>query len=773
MPKSGSTDFIVDHPWITLLLSLAVVIASATQLVKLQPSISYQDMLGPDHPKLIDYEVIQQLYTRDDNLLVLIEARDGDAFDEDTLAAVRNLSERLWQTPFSIRVDSITNFQYSAAAGDALEVGDLVPESGEMARRSDEVRRIAMAEPLLLNRATNAAGNVVAASVSFAFPNRHASEKLDAYAFVNDLADDFEHRFPGLVTHVSGLIALDATVMEISQRETALFLLLVIGIVMILLAAFMRALAPVILSIVVCLFSIVLALSLAGFMGWKLTPFTASVPLVILIIGVADCVHLITGYLQRLRGEDSKIEALKYALAKNFRPIAITSLTTATGFLSLNFSDSAGVQALGNEVAFGVMAAFAFSVTFLPAALCLLPGFRRGSAQTQHRSTWPERLANGVNRHRSAILGLTALSIVGLATGIPRNAINDIIPHYFDVSLSWRQANDFAEAEFGGAYTFAWSLRTDGSTISDPAFLAQAETFVDWLRQRPDVVYVNSVTDTFKRLNRNMHGDDPDFYRLPADPALGSQYLLLYEMSLPFGLDLDNQITWDKQALKVQATFRTLSTSEILIMERDVDNWLASRLPGIAVTGSGVQLMFAHLLDKDVTSLLLGTTISLIVISFCLILAFRSLRLGLISLAPNLIPALAAFGVWGYFVGQVGIGLAMVSGMTIGIIVDDTVHFLYKYHLARREQGLEVEAAIAYAYRQVGPAIGFTTIVLVAGFLAITMLAQFRVNSDMATMTSIVLLFALIFDLIALPALLCVVDTVKSPRAASIATQQI
>lgn len=757
---SPFVHLVVGHPWWTLLSVLLLFGMFAQNVVHIQPSISYQDMLGKDHPKLIDYEHIQREYTRDDNLLVLFEARDGNAFDADALSAMRNLTEQLWQTPYSVRVDSITNFQHSYAQGDDLIVGDLVPAQGNPdGRKPKQVRSIAMNEPLLMNRATNRAGNVVAASVSFAFPNQDASEKLEAYAYVIQLTERMEQAHPQLQSYVSGLVALDATVMEISQRETGLFLLLVMVVVIVLLALFMRALAPVVISIVVCLFSITMAMALSGFMGWKLTPFTASVPMIILIIAVADCVHVITTYLHQLGRQGEKLSALRQALQGNLRPVAITSITTAIGFLTLNFSESDAIHALGNEVAFGVMAAFVFSISLLPAALSLLPAPNRRPVQLARGARNGVRMARFVSSYRLPILVAAALMVTGLCLSIPKNEINDIIPHYFAESLPWRQANDFAEREFGGAYTFSWSLRTaEEGGVSDPAFLAKVAQFTAWLRAQPDVVYVNSITDTFKRLNRNMHEEDPAFYRIPNERALASQYLLLYEMSLPFGLDLNNQINLNKSAVRVQATFKTLSTQDILAMERKVKRWLSAHMPELQSTGSGVQLMFAHMMSKDVPSMVFGTTIGLAIISLLLMLAFRSFRIGFISLAPNLVPALLAFGVWGLTVGQIGMGLAMVSGMTVGIIVDDTVHFLYKYLLARRERGLSALAAIEYAYETVGPAILFTTIVLISGFLMMTLLAEFRVNSDMATMTSMVLAFALLFDLLALPALLLTVD---------------
>ena len=154
------SKLVVDRPLLTLLIVLMVLVGCASQLIKLRPSVSYQDLLGKDHPKLLDYEAIQASYTRDDNLLVLVEALDGNAFDEQTLAAMTQLTEQLWQTPYSIRVDSISNYQHSYADGDELIVGNLVPGEDQKLRLADEVRSIALAEPALLNRATNQAGLV-------------------------------------------------------------------------------------------------------------------------------------------------------------------------------------------------------------------------------------------------------------------------------------------------------------------------------------------------------------------------------------------------------------------------------------------------------------------------------------------------------------------------------------------------------------------------------------------------------------------------------------
>jgi uncharacterized protein len=751
---------LVHHPWKVIGVCLLGVFFIGSFMRFVAPSVTYKDMLGADYPLLQFYEDIQSEYTNDDNLLVYIEAKQGTAFTREILAGVKELTRELWQTPHSVRVDSVTNFQHTEARGDDLKVADLV-EDAESLTSADlwRIKNIALSDPLLLNKVVNEQGYVLAINISFAFPNLSLDEKLNAEGYVQNIVEKFRNEYPQTNAYVAGLVALDATVMKISQKESGMFLVLVMLVVVVLLMLILRSVQPVLVSILVFIFSVVAGVAFSGMMGWKLTPFTASVPMVILILAVADCVHFITSFMHRLRSGEEKRQALVSALELNFKPIAVTSITTAIGFLTLNLSESGGIRALGNEVAVGVMVAFMLSVTFLPAVLSLLPIKANRELASNARKL---QVGEIFFKFRFTLLLLSALLSLGIGYGLTLNEFNDSVPTYIDKSVPWRQANDFGEAHFGGAYTFSFSIKSgQADGVTAPEFLQKIDAFSSWLRGMPQVISVNTVTDTFKRLNKSMHGDDPSYYRLPQDKQLAAQYLLLYEMSLPYGLDLNNQINLDKSATKILVTFKTLSTTEVLAMEQTIDHWIENNMPGVSFVGSGVQLMFAHLLNQDTRGLTLGAVIGLLVISLLLILAFRSFRIGLVSIAPNLFPAAIAFGVWGYWVGEIGMGMAMVSGMTIGIIVDDTVHFLSKYLKGRREEALDAVQAVNYAFRNVVPSIVFTTIVLVAGFLLMAVLSDFRVNSDMGKMTSMILFIALIFDLVTLPVLLMIFDKQK------------
>jgi predicted RND superfamily exporter protein len=251
-----------------------------------------------------------------------------------------------------------------------------------------------------------------------------------------------------------------------------------------------------------------------------------------------------------------------------------------------------------------------------------------------------------------------------------------------------------------------------------------------------------------------MHADKEEWYGLPTERNLAAQYLLLYELSLPYGLDTANQVNMDKSATRLIVTLKSSATDDVLALQSDSMNWLKNNAPeAMFDRGASSDIMFAHIGARNVRSMLLGSVAALLVISIILMVALKSVRFGLLSLIPNLIPAAVAFGIWGAFVGEIGLSLSVVAGMTLGIVVDYTVHFLSKYLRAQRENNLNTKDSIHYAFNTVGVALLVTTIILVANFSVLAM-SSFALNGDMGIMTAMTIVIALVVDFLLLPAII-------------------
>lgn len=226
-----------------------------------------------------------------------------------------------------------------------------------------------------------------------------------------------------------------------------------------------------------------------------------------------------------------------------------------------------------------------------------------------------------------------------------------------------------------------------------------------------------------------MHADNPDYYRLPETREMSAQYLLLYEMSLPYGLDLNNQLNVDKSSTRIVISLKNLTSNEQVNFEHTINEWFAENAPQLQVSLASPSLMFSHIGQRNIESMLKGVVIALFLISILFGFALRSIRYSLYSLLPNLTPALIGFGVWYFISRQVGLALSVVASMTLGIVVDDTIHFLTKYKLAREQRLLKPEAAVEYAFAGVGRALWVTTLVLVLGFIVLAQ-STFQINAD-------------------------------------------
>jgi len=756
---------VVDRPWVTMFVCLVVVMVAGAGVRFLEFTTDYRVYFSDDNPDLRAFQRIEDTYTKSDNVLFVLTPRDGDVFTADTLAAVEELTREAWQTPYSNRVDSIANFQHSFARGDQLVVRDLVTDaSGLTGPDIERVEQVALSEPLLVDRLVNRAGTVAGVNVTVQMPGSDpARETPEVVEFVRDLEQQFEAEHPDIEVRLTGIVMLNHAFAEASRKDMATLIPVTFLVIIVCVGLLLRGWAGTVASLWVIGLSVLAAMGATGWAGVEISPPSATAPLMILTIAVADSVHVLTTFYQQVRQGEDKRNAIVESLRVNLQPVFLTSATTAIGFLSMNFSDSPPFRDLGNIVAVGVTAAFFLSVAFLPALLAAAPVTVR--PESPGRAGVMERFAELVIRRRSGLLLTMGGLILVLIACIPRNELNDVYVEYFDQSVPFRSATEYTTANLTGIYRIDYSLMSGVSGgVADPQFLAATGAFTEWLRARPEVLFVSSITDIMKRLNTNMHGDDPRWERLPDSRNLAAQYLLLYEMSLPYGLDLNNQINVDKSATRVSVSLKTLSVNDLLAFADRAEQWLDDNAPAVEVLAGGPSVMFSHIGRRNIRSMLLGTSVALVLISMILVLALRSLRMGLVSLVPNLVPAAMAFGVWGIFVAEVGLALSVVMGMTLGIVVDDTVHFLSKYLRARRERGLSPTDSVRYAFRTVGTALWITSLVLIAGFLVLT-LSSFKPNAGMGLMTSITIALALAADFLFLPPLLMKIEEKLDEKA--------
>lgn len=751
-------EFIIRHRWIVIVISAVVMFTTSVGIGFIGTTNDFRSLFDDDNPQVILLDALEETYGKSDSGIIAIAPQGSTVFTREALSVVEELTEEAWQVPYSTRVDSLTNYLHSWARGDELIVEPLVSDAMSLSDSGVErIREIALSDNDVAGRLVSLDGNVAGLLIDFSLPTENSDTAVfEITEFIYGMLEQARADNPGVEFYLTGEVPLNRTFTDATKDDQRMLIPIVFLVIIIVSTILLRSVLGMAALMAVVIFSVNMVMGFAGWIGVVLNPANAGVPIIVMTVAVAHSVHIIESFLAGLSDVSEKKKAIVESIQENLWPVFLTSVTTMIGFLSLNASDSPPFRVLGNLVAFGVFFTFVFSVTLLPALVSLLPFKPRKSKNLTNK--FFDRFSSMVISFRKPLLvGSTIFTII-LAGGIFQLELTDNWLKYFDKRYQFRQDTDFISENLTGILTFEYSLHSGQENgISDPVYLQNVEKFAEWFRAQPEVLQVQVYTDIMKRLNKNMNSDDPEFFRLPESPELAAQYLLLYELSLPFGRDLNNRIDVNKSATRMTVTLETLTASQQQDLDARAQSWVQSNAPGLASEASGVTIVFAHLSQRNIKSMLSGTIIAMGLISLILIFVFKSVRLGMISLIPNFIPAILSLGLWGYLVGRVGLAGSVMTAFAFGIIVDDTIHFLTKYLKARREN-LSSEEAIRVTFNTVGHALWTTSLVLSAGFL-IFATSGFEVSWALGLLLTLTICFALLADFILLPPLLMALDS--------------
>jgi predicted RND superfamily exporter protein len=749
------------HRVIVILGALTFVAVSSLGLGRLGFKNDYRMFFSKQNPELLAFESLQNTFGKADTVLIAMTPRSGTVTTRETLGAVEALTSQSWQLPGASRVDSITNFQDSFAEGDEIVVQDM---ARHVSRLSDEqlerVRKRVMAEPLLVGRLINPSATVTGINVTFEFDDGDKDAAVVRVAnAARALVSEARATYPELEFRLTGNVMLDKAFADSAESDIRILMPIMLTVSIGLIGYFLGSLWATLVTTSVIAGSILCALGWAGYLGIALSPSSLAAPTILMTMAVADSVHFLTGYYRRLETSGERIEAMVHSLVNHVPAVFFTSAATIVSFLTLNFSDAPPFRDLGNITAMGVAAAFVLSLTLLPAVITFVP-VKHSRRRFERLTRFLESLFSVIERapRTIAVVGIvTCLTLTVLAFF---NRLDDRFVQYFGESLTFRQDTDYIDQNLTGMYSIEYSLRARGENgINDPEFLNHVETFGEWLRTQPEVTHVFSVVDILKKLNMNMNGDNPAAYRIPENRKLAAQYLLTYELSLPQGVNLIDRVDVNRSAIRLTATLRNVSTRQVLNLEERAQSWMKQHMPAaMHAAGTGATLMFANISQRNNRAMISGEVMGMTLVSLLMILFLRSFSLGLLSMIPNLLPAGMALGIWYITVGEIGLTSSVVAAMTLGILTDDTVHFLEKY--ARHRRSLAPRDALALAFREAGPAIWITSLVLISGFSVLAM-SSFQINGDLGILTMIILALGLIGDFVLLPAVVLSLELVK------------
>lgn len=762
-------EWIVHHPMRSVIGSLSAVMLAAVGLAGYHYSLDHRVFFSPENPQLQAYEKLHADYSKTDAILIVLAPSSGDVFSRDFLGVLGDLTEKSWKIPYSQRVESLNNFQHVTVDGDSIVTTDLVSEPQQLTDSAlASLKETATSEPFLVNSLVNPEGSVAGVRVTLNMPGKDQIKEVpEVVDHVRQLADEVRKAHPDIAVHLAGQTIANKAFPEESQADFVRVWPWFTLTMMVVLMVLFRSWKAMLVTFAACELAVLGGAGIVGFFSPVINDSVIVSPVMILSMAFADGIHLVVNWIQGLNAGRDKRTAMADSLKANMGAMTITTIMTAIGFLTLHFNDSPPFRVMGYIVAAGVVFALLLTVFFTAPLLITLPGKlpSRISPLMSEDSPQMEKLASFVIARRYPLLVIILLVAGLLISMVPKNVINDDIVKYYTPETTFRQDMEFVNRHLTGIGEINYSLPAGGpDRITDPAYLKKVDEFSQWLKTQPDVTQVNSLADVVKRVNQVMHDNDPAYYRIPDSREEIAQYLLQYEMSLPYGMDLNYLQRFDRSESRVRVAVGTSSGQKIIAVDKAASEWLRENAPAQQAQGASLSLMFAHIGERSIT----GMIGSLIAESLFVMLVFGALRLGVASFIGNLVPIGMAFGAWGFLNGNIDLGLTLVLGISFSVVVDDTIHFIHKYEHARR-LGLTPENAVRLTFRRVGFALMTTTLVLGLGFAWLANSAiQITVNT--AIVTTITIAFALLIDLFLLPIIFLLIDKRKFPAIGPVVT---
>lgn len=747
-------SFLLGNPRKSVLLGLTLLALLVPGLSKLQSDFSYRIWFRQTDPLLAVFDTFERQFGNDEMVAVIVHSPSG-IFDKESVKLVQDLTNAFWYVDEVIRVDSLSNYNWTHSEDDELTVEPLLDDeliwSDELI---EERKRIALKHELIPGYLVSDAGD----TAIFYLQLKPAIGGTPDFERVINSTRETVARFEGHGDHtfyITGPSAISNTFKEVTQSDLKKMVPALLVAITVFLLLFFRNIAGLLVPMFVVFASIFATLGFAGWMGIKFNNLTAIVPNILIAIGVADTVHILVTFYQ-FRGQGmERFDAAHATLTKNLLPTLLTSISTAIGFFSFASAVLLPIMYMGILAGVGTLVAWLITIFLISPLLPHLPGkfkIRKGS-KTDQEEAHPLAVTYVAWLHRNGrlVVGIFLLITVVSVYLALQNEVNSNPLEYFAKNVHTRVANDFAEKHVGGMSAVEIVIdsgKPDG--IKDPGFLQRAEAYQDWLNTLPHISKTVSVINVIRQTNRALNNDDQNFYKIPDNQGLIAQEIFLYTMSLPQGMDLNNRMTLDNSKLRITAMSNE-HESKVILKEIDKIEAKAEVL-GLKAHVTGKMPLYQQMNSYVVSAFLKSISMALVLVSLLMLIVLRDWRLGLLAMVPNTAPLLIGAAIMYILEKPLDIGTVLVAATCLGIAVDDTIHFMANYQRWRKF-GVNAQAAVAHVITHTGPALFVTTTVLVAGFATFAF-SSFVPNVNFGILTAIVLCTALITDATLLPVLL-------------------
>ena len=757
--KKDFSKLLIKYRYLSIGLISLLVCLLATGLAKLTFNPDLETYFPEGHPAVLRYNEIDDMFVPTDNLIIAVHSKEETLFNKESLKVIEELTQKSWTIPYSVRVDSLTNYSYVQSINDDLIVEPFIEDAEEKSFDFLEKRKtIVSGEEIIYKSLISEDKKTSVVSIIIDPPGpKKEDQNSELIDYILEFLEPIKENNKNLDIRLLGNPYMDYISPRIVKAEMPVVMPLMMMLIFFIVFLMIRSYMAVLATFVVILMSLIATFGSVGLLGNPLNQMVTTIPILIITLALADCIHLFSIYFQnRVKGISSK-DSMEKSLEMNIQPLFLTTISTCIGFLCLNFIEVPPLRDLGNAVAIGIGFAFIFTIFFIAPIVSFFEV--KTSSRVSNQTRFSASIGSLILRNSNKFLySVTSIAFLILLC-IPMNELDENPTQMYDEGFTTFSSDTlWLDEKLSVTFPVNFLATNNEGQVSDPEFLEILDNFSIWLSEREQVNHVTSLANNMKNLNKSMHGDDPEWKKIPDNSDLSAQYLFFYEMSLPMGLDLNSSISQDRKSTKVSATLKDMSANEFKDFNGEVLKYLKqNKLESTISEPSSFRVIFTYMVEAIVNSLLYGLFIGILLITLIIGLFFRSYLLPAISIFPNILPIAMGFGLWGLFVGNVGFMVAVGMGSTLGVIVDFTVHFLSKYELARKEMKKSVEDSINYSFETIGFALIIMTVVLVLGFSVLN-LVTFIPIQDFAKFSVICFTAGLIINFLLLPNLLVKFD---------------
>ena len=738
-------NFIDKFKYLTIIGITIIVALFSVSLKNLTFEGSYKIWFDKDSKIIKDYEAFRSRFSGDDTFIVAFKDENG-IFTQKAVNTILQLTKEFQKIEGVRKVDSLSNYQYISSEDDDIIVEDFLYGDENLSQK----KQLALKDNLILNQliSKDAKTTMIALSLSQKLGSNEAVN-IALFHRLQSLLKK-EAKRSGYRFYLTGIPAVTASLVTVSQRDAMVLIPLAVVVVVFFLFVIFRSVLGVLIPSVVIVFTFLSVLSIQILLGYKLNNFTVNIPSFITAIAIADAMHLYFAWIYyKLKGKNTK-EALTDALYSNIIPMALTSFTTAVGFATLGLSAIEPIATLGIAITSGALLAFILTVTVVPAILLTLSDNYKVTPVKIMNLAHIKGYGAFITRNDKRIVFTFCIFIAFVSFGLFELKVDSNSIKYFTKDTVVRSGADFVEKNLTGSMRYEIILDSQKKEgVKDPKFLESIVLFEDALKKHFDNIrFTTSLKDIVIRMQRVLNPDANS--SLPKDKNLIAQYLLLYSMSLPQGMELNDKIDTQERYLRLTINTNIVDTSKDLAMIKWIKNYFKTKTPYSADV-QGQTAIFAYMQSSVTDTLIISISITLIIVTFSMLLIFRNLKMLWLFLIPNIAPIFIVGGVMGLLGISVDIGIAISAAVILGIAVDDTIHFFSKYFESIKVRSFE--ESIDYIISHSGNAMILTTLILSLTF-ALFGVSSFVPNVNFAIVTVSALNIALLFDLVLLPALL-------------------